>query len=539
MPADLGVLAASGEALPDKAAQALAALAECGLGSRDPALVGLIRVSLMHKSFLYENQAWLPGLSQKHLLILGKVGSAFQQRATAIDAYNRYGAAQHRSLSSETARVGPLSQKWSSELGWLRASVLLGNGYPEGHPLSPKMTIGLFQQLLGALCLADEVGAANGLLAGLLSRAHEDTHISDPKTLLQEILPFPVSYEVARMGPDHDSTFHAVVSEPTGRSGTGSGKNKKDACQAAALDLIQKHFADLVPATKPGASERPEPEPASEAEGHTQQIARLQEMFRLQPSARGLLSQALIHKSWIYENSKAAKEAGQQDNSALAFVGSFLLEYEYSLAAARAIIADDEPDLEGFLAQQNAAYVEAFRLTECAEGLLLGAGQSRTTGLTDSIAADSFQAIFAAISAGCGYPSSLMSCWPASWSAIWHLIAPGRPRSSSARERLAIAAQKMGLDVTYEIDEQGPDHDRFYRCTLVAGSNSTGKSISVKGTFDRSKSKAREIAAEQIMSALDSLGALAEAQIAPVNETTREVASFLSEHLAASDSSTQ
>jgi dsRNA-specific ribonuclease len=254
------------------------------------------------------------------------------------------------------------------------------------------------------------------------------------------------------------------------------------------------------------------------------------ELFGLQPSALGLLSQALIHKSWAFEHPKAAKDARQRDNAALAFVGSCALEYEYVAAVARAAIASEDPGKQGIISQRNSAYAEAFRITGMADGLLLGTGQARTTNITTALASDSFQAVFAAVSAGRGFPATLMDSWPAPWSAARELIAPSQARPEDARSRLESVTGRMRLPVSYEYDHQGQEHVRLYRCTITLESEATGKSVTVARTFAPSKGEAKDRAAEQVLAVFDSL---TEGRPASAGEATRDIARFLAAHQAA------
>jgi ribonuclease III len=65
----------------------------------------------------------------------------------------------------------------------------------------------------------------------------------DAKTELQEVLARDgrrVQYEVEREGPVHDATFTAFALVGGERLGTGSGRTKKDAEQAAAGEALTR-----------------------------------------------------------------------------------------------------------------------------------------------------------------------------------------------------------------------------------------------------------------------------------------------------------
>ena len=83
----------------------------------------------------------------------------------------------------------------------------------------------------------------------------------DYKTRLQERVQ-AVLHKVPRYrvlnetGPDHDKRFEVSVDIQSGASGTGSGRSKKEAEQAAASTLLEAIDADeslLVPKQEGGA----------------------------------------------------------------------------------------------------------------------------------------------------------------------------------------------------------------------------------------------------------------------------------------------
>lgn len=280
---DLGVLFGKGDRLPDRSAPALQILADCGLTKPDDELVGVIRIALMHRSYLYENQDLLPGIKPKHLDALALVGSIFRRRTAAINTYQRYETATNGLLSRDVNHIDTVLPSWTAKADWFRSSTLLGKGYTTSE-LPRKALASLFDQLVGLLCLADESAIAEALLADLFTQARSGSEIVDPKTTLQEILSGrSLQYEYSRTGPDHAASHHAVVTDQAGRSGTGDGGNKTAASQAAALDFIQTHCLDLLP-TNPLPSGAPRiPYPITTPVAHANEVARLQEIFNLPP----------------------------------------------------------------------------------------------------------------------------------------------------------------------------------------------------------------------------------------------------------------
>ena len=82
-------------------------------------------------------------------------------------------------------------------------------------------------------------------LAPEIAAVHAERDWRDPKTVLQELrqaahLPAPVYVVTAERGRPHDRTFTLDVLLDGGVAGTGSGKTKKEAQQAAAEAALEK-----------------------------------------------------------------------------------------------------------------------------------------------------------------------------------------------------------------------------------------------------------------------------------------------------------
>jgi len=74
--------------------------------------------------------------------------------------------------------------------------------------------------------------------------------LRDPKTLLQEWgqargLPPPVYRQIERKGPDHKPVFRIAVELPGIDAAEGEGKTKRDAQQAAASVMLERHGVQL------------------------------------------------------------------------------------------------------------------------------------------------------------------------------------------------------------------------------------------------------------------------------------------------------
>ncbi len=500
----LGVLWGKGGLLPDSIAPALQALAQHGLTSPGENLINAIRMGLTHRSFRYENEALLPGVAQTHLDALATLGSAFLHRTAAISTYERYGDLASGVLYRETNHIGTLIPRWAEDAHWLRAAALVGNGLNPGD-LPKKAVISLFGQILGVLCLAGESALAEGLVTELYPYAAARPDIFDPKTALQEIVSGKnLSYAYSRTGPEHGATYHAQVTDGSGRRGTGSGGSKGAAGQAAAWDFIQAHCPGLLPAAPTPATPRT-PSPITEPVAHAEEITRLRELFGLADSARGLLSQALIHQSWVFENSRVAQETQQRDNQTLAFLGEMATRYEYTRAVAASLLSIEDVTGRGFPTPRNETYVEAFRRTGCEEGLLLGRGLASDARARTVLASDTFKALFAAVLVATGYPPTLAVAWPDSWRPIWDLIAPGQARPESATTLMIGMSALTGLSVEYRIESYGPDHARTFRAIAEIDSAAIGRLATVTSPQERSKGRAREHCAARLIALIDIL----------------------------------
>src|SRR4051794_14948505 len=122
---NLGVLWGKGDQLPDRVTPLLEVLAGHGLSTPSDDLIGVIRIALMHRSFIHENKDLLPEVTSEHLEALGTFGSIFLLRTAATNAYERYGELSNGLLSREANHIGTLIPTWAGETPWLRSGALL------------------------------------------------------------------------------------------------------------------------------------------------------------------------------------------------------------------------------------------------------------------------------------------------------------------------------------------------------------------------------------------------------------------------------
>lgn len=178
-----------------------------------------------------------------------------------------------------------------------------------------------------------------------------------------------------------------------------------------------------------------------------------------------LLSLALTHRSWAYENGQGPH------NERLEFLGDSVLGLAVTVR-----LFTGHPDLdEGALAKRRASVVSTVALAEIARGiglgehLLLGRGEDLTGGRDkDSILADTMEAIFGA---------AFLSAGPdAATGLVLRLVEPlleDPERYGAAMDpktALQELAARSGFEPpVYSVTSTGPDHDRRFTATVLVG----------------------------------------------------------------------
>lgn len=179
----------------------------------------------------------------------------------------------------------------------------------------------------------------------------------------------------------------------------------------------------------------------------------------------GLLSLALTHRSYAYENGQIPH------NERLEFLGDSVLGQ-----AVTVLLFRTHPDLdEGALAKRRASVVSTVALAEVARGiglgdyLLLGRGEDQTGGRDkDSILADTMEAVIGAtfLSAGQDAAAGL----------VLRLVEPllsDPERYGAAMDPKTslqeLAARQGSAPPAYSVVSTGPDHDRRFTATVTVG----------------------------------------------------------------------
>lgn len=195
-----------------------------------------------------------------------------------------------------------------------------------------------------------------------------------------------------------------------------------------------------------------------------------------------LLGQALTHRSWC------AEHAGYESNERLEFLGDAVLGL---------VVTDDLyallPDAgEGLLSRTRAAVVCAPALADMAmavgvgDALLLGKGEHASGGRTRrSILADAMEAIIGAVylDGGLAAAGSLVGRLVEP-----HLATAGAPDHKSRLHELV--ARDATRSVVFDIVEDGPEHDKTFRATVVLDGMPLGTGVG------RSKKQAEQAAAQ-------------------------------------------
>ncbi|MET0735201.1 MAG: ribonuclease III [Microbacterium sp.] len=178
-----------------------------------------------------------------------------------------------------------------------------------------------------------------------------------------------------------------------------------------------------------------------------------------------LLSLALTHRSWAYENGQVPH------NERLEFLGDSVLGQAVTVR-----LYARHPDVdEGVLAKRRASVVSTVALAEVARGiglgeyLKLGRGEDQTGGRDkDSILADTTEALIGA---------AYLSAGPAAASAlVLRLVDPlldDPDRYGAAIDPKTslqeLAARTSTPPPTYTVTSTGPDHDRLFTATVLVG----------------------------------------------------------------------
>lgn len=208
----------------------------------------LKKQALTHRSYLNESRKWIDTDYQR----LEFLGDAVLGLVLAENLYRRFpdlpegDLSRLRSVLVDQPSLAALAIKEG-----LPAAVKLGKGAEqEGGRDNPSILSDLFEAMIGAIYLDggyDQVRtlieqiyeAELGEISGVTSKE------IDAKSRLQELLASrkepPPSYHLAEeLGPEHHRNFQMEVYQAGKLLGTGQGRSKKAAQQAAAADALKR-----------------------------------------------------------------------------------------------------------------------------------------------------------------------------------------------------------------------------------------------------------------------------------------------------------
>lgn len=233
-----------------------------GVRFRDPSLLAL---ALTHRSHAFE-AGGLPTNERLEFL-----GDAVLGLVVTDWIYHRFtDAAEGRLAKVRAAAVNTHSlADIARELG-IGADVRLGRGEEQsGGRDKDSILADTLEAVLGAVYLDQGADSVAELIRRLFSDLLEDIsrrrESLDYKTSLQELTAGEMgmlpSYDLTDEGPDHEKQFTAVVSVGGERLGSGTGRSKKEAEQAAAqaaYAVLRGRFAVV---SEPDAAGPAEPTP--------------------------------------------------------------------------------------------------------------------------------------------------------------------------------------------------------------------------------------------------------------------------------------
>ncbi|CAN5512578.1 ribonuclease III [soil metagenome] len=206
----------------------------------DFADLDLLGQSLTHRSWCAEHAGFD---SNERLEFLG---DAVLGVIVTDDIYRRNPEAGEGQLSRIRASVvcAPALAEMAVELG-LGEVLLLGKGEAaSGGRERPSILADAMEAVIGAVYLDGGAPSAQRLVERLISPRLVDAGSPDHKSRLHELVAQEhdrqIRYELTDQGPEHDKTFRAVVFLDEEPFGSGSGRSKKQAEQAAAQEAWQR-----------------------------------------------------------------------------------------------------------------------------------------------------------------------------------------------------------------------------------------------------------------------------------------------------------
>lgn len=226
-----------------------------------------LQLALTHPSIAHEL-----GAGSQHNQRLEFLGDSVIQLALTTELYQRFPGYGEGPLSKARAqlvnRITLAEQGHRLRLG---EHLILSRGEETSGGRTRQSTVAdAFEAIIGAVFLDAGYDATRDLLLRLFAESFSEIgglpNLDNPKGELQERLqatsPAPPSYElVATSGPDHDRSFECAVFHCGVELARGTGRSKKHAESAAALEALRKLSAGTAaPARHPGLPSPGEPD---------------------------------------------------------------------------------------------------------------------------------------------------------------------------------------------------------------------------------------------------------------------------------------
>ncbi|ONI93076.1 hypothetical protein ALI22I_00255 [Saccharothrix sp. ALI-22-I] len=420
-----------------------------------------LTIATLHRSALYEDAELSAVVSRECLSLLEGVGKSVLELELRMVIGQRDLWLDVAQRNVEQARlIGPARLALVKLLG-VENNARLGVGewqqLTSGHATRSIEIVML--QLLGWWSLMLPGGAIRNSVQLVHTDLVTDMSVgSDWRTTFdQHFGRLSPQFSYARQGPDHAAVFQATVTTQDGRSGTGSAARKKDAAQLACRAYLTAH-APRLPSRQGAANPVP---PLTDIPVHIE-YKRLAALFGA-ADAR-LFSKALVHKSWVYENT--VHKDRRASNEVLANLGSAVLGVIAARTRAAYLLSRStrpEPDLSTGLTVPDADLVPLGYALGLPAACNLGVGQKRV-GMSAEMLANFVQAVLAA-----GYVQApdvdvFENRLPAV--VVDFLVAHGGRSTRDAATRLQELAVELDLEWPWTDRRTGPDHARTYHNTI-------------------------------------------------------------------------
>ncbi len=202
----------------------------------------LIKIALTHSSYANENK--LPRDNER----LEFLGDSVLGFITAEYLFNEYKSRPEGELTKLRAAVVCEKSlfKFAEKIS-LGDYIYMGKGEENsGGRNRPSIVSDAFEAVIAAMYLDGGIDVVKDYILSFISEAvKREANFKDNKSLLQELIQknkgSTISYEeIGESGPDHEKVFRFVVKINGEIVGTGEGRSKKEAEQAAAGDALEK-----------------------------------------------------------------------------------------------------------------------------------------------------------------------------------------------------------------------------------------------------------------------------------------------------------